>query len=153
MTSSLHAWMMRMRVSQSAQLVATLSLSTELRCRVLRRCCRANMRARPRVSGSWNQRQRATKASTAWSMRATTPTASAEESDQRDDEDDQRARGEEGERGLRDVGQVRIARNRRRVVAVVVIVIVVFLVHLLVMADHGLLRVAFQGRHLLVEVA
>ena len=45
--------MMRMRVSQSVQLVATLSLSTELRWRVLSRCCMANMRARPLVIGSW----------------------------------------------------------------------------------------------------
>src|SRR6185295_7060100 len=75
MTSSLHAWRMRMRVSQSSQLVATLSFSTELRCRVLSRCCMANICARPSVSGSWNQRQRATKSFTTRSMRATTLTA------------------------------------------------------------------------------
>src|SRR5207244_13072131 len=62
----------RMRVSQSLQLVATFSLSTELRCRVLSRCCSANMRARPLVIGWWNHAQRATKASTTLSMRETT---------------------------------------------------------------------------------
>src|SRR5581483_5977683 len=71
-TSSLHAAMMRMRVSQSVQLVATLSFKTELRCRVLSRCCSTNMRARPLVIGSWNQRQRRTNSFTARSMRATT---------------------------------------------------------------------------------
>src|SRR6185295_15267462 len=122
-TSSLQARMMRMRVSQSLQLVATLSFSTELRWRVFRRCCKANIRARPRVIGSWNQRQRATKRSTAWSMRATTPIGLTEERDEGDDEHDQRSRGEEGEGGLRDVGQVRVARDRRGVMAVVVIVV------------------------------
>src|SRR5258706_15736946 len=112
-TSSLQAWMMRMRVSQSLQLVATLSLSTELRWRVFRRCCRANVRARPRVIGSWNQRQRATKSFTARSMRATTPMGLAEEGNEGDDEHDQRACGGEGERGRADVGQIRGARKRR----------------------------------------
>jgi hypothetical protein len=64
MTSSLHAAMMRSRVSQSVQLVATLSLSTELRWRVLSRCCMANIRARPRVIGSRKNRQRDTNVST-----------------------------------------------------------------------------------------
>jgi hypothetical protein len=72
MTSSLHARMMRSRVSQSLQFVATLSFSTELRCRVFRRCCRANIRARPTVIGSWKYRHRATKSLTTLSMRATT---------------------------------------------------------------------------------
>src|SRR5258706_1084525 len=72
MTSSLQAPMMRMRVSQSGQLVATLSLRTELRCRVFSRCCSANMRARPLVIGSRNQRQRFAKSSTTLSMRAMT---------------------------------------------------------------------------------
>src|SRR5467141_2870626 len=54
------------------QLVATLSLSTELRCRVLSRCCSANMRARPLVIGWWNHAQRATNALTTLSMRETT---------------------------------------------------------------------------------
>src|SRR5882762_5671123 len=71
-TSSLQASMMRMRVSQSLQLAATLSFSTEFRCRVFRRCCRANVRARPLVIGSWNQRQRLAKSSTTLSIRATT---------------------------------------------------------------------------------
>jgi hypothetical protein len=44
--------MMPMRVSQSGQLVATLSLSTELRWRVFSRCCIANMRARLFVMSS-----------------------------------------------------------------------------------------------------
>ena len=50
---ALHARRIRIRVSQSVQLAATLSLSTELRWRVFRRCCMANMRARPTVSGWW----------------------------------------------------------------------------------------------------
>src|SRR5882672_4620903 len=71
-TSSLHALIMPMRVSQSLQLVATLSFSTEFRWRVLSRCCSANMRARPLLSGSRNQRQRSAKSFTTLSMRATT---------------------------------------------------------------------------------
>jgi len=42
--------MMPMRVSQSGQLAATFSLSTELRWRVLSRCCMANTRAGPSSS-------------------------------------------------------------------------------------------------------
>src|SRR4051812_7704209 len=145
--------MMRMRVSQSLQLAATLSLSTELRCRVLSRCCRANIRARPRVIGWWNQRQRATKALTARSMRATTLMTSAEERDQRDDEYQQGSSGEERERGVRDVRQVGVARDRRGVVAVIVVVLERMRVHLLVVADHGLLRIRLRLRHGLVEVA
>src|SRR6266849_4857147 len=106
--------MMRMRVSQSLQLAATLSLSTELRWRVFSRCCRANMRARPRLIGSWNQRQRATNASTTLSILETTlmRVKSAEESEQRDEEHHQRPGGEEGERRTRHIGQIGVARHR-----------------------------------------
>src|SRR4030095_3367439 len=72
MTSWLHALMIRIRVSQSVQFVATLSFSTELRWRVFNRCCMANMRARPLVIGSRKKQQRPTKALTTVSIRATT---------------------------------------------------------------------------------
>src|SRR6266571_2364052 len=150
-TSSLQARMMRMRVSQSLQLAATLSLSTELRWRVFSRCCRANMRARPRLIGSWNQRQRATNASTTLSILETTlmRVKSAEESEQRDEEHHQRPGGEKQQRRARDIRQVGIARHR----AGLVVVFLLLLLHDLVMPDDRGVRVGLQGGDFLVEVA
>src|SRR5262249_37985601 len=75
MTSSAQAAMIRTRRSQIGQLVATRSFSTELRCRVLCRCWRTNVRARPGVIGSRRKRARRAKSSTTSSSRLTTPVA------------------------------------------------------------------------------
>src|SRR5262245_23541184 len=75
MTSSAQAAMIRTRRSQIGQLVATRSFSTELRCRVLCRCWRTNVRARPGVIGSRRKRARGAKSSTTSSSRLTTPVA------------------------------------------------------------------------------
>src|SRR5213593_627384 len=75
MTSSAQAAMIRTRRSQIGQLVATRSFSTELRCRVLSRCWRTNVRARPGVIGSRKKRARRAKSSTTSSSRLTTPVA------------------------------------------------------------------------------
>src|SRR5437867_790965 len=75
MTSSAQAAMIRTRRSQIGQLVATRSFSTELRWRVLSRCWRTNVRARPGVIGSRKKRARLAKSSTTSSSRLTTPVA------------------------------------------------------------------------------
>src|SRR5213594_757540 len=75
MTSSAQAAMIRTRRSQIGQLVATRSFSTELRWRVLSRCWRTNVRARPGVIGSRKKRARRAKSSTTSSSRLTTPVA------------------------------------------------------------------------------
>src|SRR3954451_14221367 len=115
-TSSLHAWRMRMRVSQSSQLVATLSFSTELRCRVLRRCCMAKVLARPSVSGSWHQRQRATTSFPTRSILATTLMAAPAlrktgEEDEGERRHDERDGGKEHEHGIRHRGQIGVPRR------------------------------------------
>src|ERR1035438_2529816 len=60
---------MASRVSQSGQLAATFSFSTELRWRVFCRCCMTNIFARPRVIGSLKKRVRKQKSLTTESRR------------------------------------------------------------------------------------
>src|ERR1700675_4650106 len=109
------------------------------------------MRARPRVIGSWNQRQRATNASTTLSMRETTlmRVKSAEEGDERDYEHHQGAGGEEDERRARDIRQLGVARHGT---GLMVVFLLLLLLHDLVMPDDRGDGVRLQRGDHLVEV-